>query len=153
MTAVNSVRHLHRSAKAGRVQATLPAQWTIRAFGIYAVAQGTGVCFGGIGRWASPAYEVVKRMPLSPYGWGAALVLFGVMILIGSVAGKWWTKAVGLFGLSVWSFVFAAGTFTATLTAHAGTTGGPVYLLVSVVAAILITIKERPHAPPRTQPV
>lgn len=134
------------------VQASVPARFTIWAFGVYAIVQGVWVCLGGIGRWASPAFGMIRQVPGSPYTWGIPLAVFGVVVLTASLLGRFWLKAAGLLGISVWAFAFGVGAVGAiTMSPTASTTGGPTYLVISVVTAILIPIKER-RAYPRTQP-
>lgn len=134
------------------VTASVPARFTIWAVGVYAVVQGVGVCLGGIGRWQSPAFGVIRQVPGSPYSWGVPLAVCGLVVLTASLLGRFWLKAAGLLGTSIWSFAFGSGAFSATMSSPvASTTGGPAYLLISVITAILIPIKER-RAYPRTQP-
>lgn len=136
-----------------RAPASVPARMTIWLYALYAVGQGIGICLGGIVRWSGPGYTIVRQLPGSPYSWGVALSLFGILLGVASARKLWGLKAVALVLIVVWSVAFASGAFVAAATVPgAGTTGGPVYLLTAAAAAVLIMLDERrrPHETPPT---
>lgn len=98
---------------------------------------------GGAIRWGGPAYTYLRDTPGAPASWGWALALLGGLLGAASLGANWWLKLVALVGVSTWSLGFAMGAQYATATVPtAGTTGGPVYLLVAVLTAILIVPDE-----------
>lgn len=143
---------------AARTKASIPARFSTALVAMYALVQGVLIAWGGIERWSGPSFTVIRQLPGSPYSWAAALVLFGLLVAASSLLqlrihsqrGElrlWWLKAFGLLGVSVWSWLFGLGAFSATFTVpEAATTGGPVYLLVSAWSAILILIDEGRHS-------
>jgi uncharacterized membrane protein len=117
---------------------------TIWVFGCFAVVQGAGIVTGGPDRWQSPGFTVLRQVPHSTQVFGWSAVLLGVAILVGSATRTALLKGVGVFLLSVWSLSFAVGSFIATATVPAAaTTGGPVYLAVSMALVPLIFVDER----------
>jgi hypothetical protein len=122
---------------------TVAARATIWAFVIYSLWQGAGIVVGGAERWSSPSFTYLREAPGAPASWGWALIVMGLLLGWASLARAWWIKCVALCGISTWSVGFASGAQYATTTVEtAATTGGPVYLLVAIVAAILILPDE-----------
>ena len=102
---------------------------------------------GGAIRWGGPAYTYLRDAPGAPASWGWTLVILGGLLGAASLSNSWWMKFVALVGVSTWSLGFAMGAQYATATVPtAGTTGGPVYLLVAVLTAILIVPDESRQA-------
>lgn len=126
-----------------RVPATILSRVAIWLFGLYGIGQGVGICVGGIGRWSSPGYSIIAKLPGSPYSWGAPLILFGLVVLAGSFRLVFWVKLVGLCGMIAWALAFSSLAFTATFAnSLAGTTGGPSYLLIALLALPLCFYDE-----------
>jgi hypothetical protein len=122
---------------------TVSARATIWAFVIYSLVQGSGILLGGSVRWGSPAFTYLRQLPYAPDSWGWALILFGMTLGAASLLRNWWLKAVALTGIVTWSLAFASGAqYAAAVLPTAPTTGGPVYILVAVVAAILVLPDE-----------
>jgi hypothetical protein len=55
----------------------------------------------------------------------------------------WRLKCIALAGISIWSLGFSVGAQYATsMVTTAGTTGGPAYFLICILAAVLIPYDE-----------
>ena len=122
---------------------TISARFAIWSFVIYSLWQGSGILVGGSERWVGPAYTKLREVPGAPASWGWALITLGLMLGTASLLNLWRLKLVALVGISTWSFGFAFGAQYATSTVEtAGTTGGPVYLLVCILSAVLIPYDE-----------
>jgi hypothetical protein len=126
------------------VASTILARLTIWVVGVYAIVQGAGIIWGGRDRWSSPSYAVALHMPYAPTSWGVALILAGLLTLVGSLARRWRVKAAGLVAIAIWSWFFGRATFAAALQSPlAGTTGPIVYWKDALVVGILIMVDER----------
>lgn len=122
---------------------TVAARATIWTFVIYALWQGAGIVLGGEARWSGPSFTYLRDTPGAPASWGWALVCLGLLLGCASLCTSWWLKCFALAGMSVWSLGFASGAQYATTTVDtAATTGGPAYLLIAIIAAILILPDE-----------
>lgn len=122
---------------------TVSARATIWAFIVYCLVQGAGIVAGGEIRWSSPAFTYLRQTPYAPESWGWALILFGLVLGVASLTRNWWLKVAALTGIVSWSLAFASGAqYAAAVLPTAGTTGGPVYILVAVVASILVLPDE-----------
>jgi len=122
---------------------TVAARTTIWAFVVYSLVQGAGIILGGDIRWTGPAYTLLREVPGAPESWGWALAILGLALGAASLVKSWWLKLFALGGISTWSLGFSVGAYGATTAVEtAGTTGGPAYLLIAVVAAILIVPDE-----------
>jgi hypothetical protein len=123
--------------------ATVSARFAIWVFVFYALWQGSGIVLGGLKRWSSPGYTLLREVPGAPASWGWALIIFGLLLGSASLLAMWRLKCVALASISIWSLGFSVGAQFATNTVPtAGTTGGPVYLLVCILAATLIPYDE-----------
>jgi len=97
----------------------------------------------GAHRIGGAAYTLMRELPNAHLVWGLWAFLAGVVILIGSRLRLWRLKAAGLLALSAWSTCLAVSATTASLTIpNSGTTGGPTYLLIAFLAAIVVAIDE-----------
>lgn len=122
---------------------TVAARVCIWCFVIYSLWQGVGIIVGGAGRWSGPAYTYLLKVPYAPESWGWAIIFLGMLLGAASLTESWWLKAAALVGMVTWSLGFSVGAQLATVeVATAGTTGGPVYLLVACIAATLIAPDE-----------
>jgi hypothetical protein len=122
---------------------TVAARASIWAFVLYAFWQGTGIVLGGEARWSGPSFTYLRETPGAPASWGWVLIGLGLLLGFASLSLSWWLKLFALAGISVWSLGFASGAQYATSTVEtAGTTGGPAYLLIAVLAAIVILPDE-----------
>lgn len=122
---------------------TVAARATIWTFVIYALWQGAGIVLGGEARWSGPSFTYLRETPGAPASWGWALIGLGLLLGYASLSLSWWLKLFALGGISVWSLGFASGAQYAMSTVEtAGTTGGPSYLLIAILAAIVILPDE-----------
>lgn len=122
---------------------TVAARGSIWAFVIYSLVQGAGIVIGGAIRWSGPSYTYLRETYGAPASWGWALVLLGLMLGMASLCRMWWLKLAALVGIATWALCFSVGAHIATaVVPTAGTTGGPVYLLTAVLAAILVVPDE-----------
>lgn len=127
--------------------ATVAARASIWAFVIYCLVQGAGIVIGGAIRWSGPGYTYLRDTPGAPASWGWALVLLGLALGLASLNTLWWAKAIALTGIVTWSLGFAYGAqYATTHVVTAGTTGGPVYILTAILAAILVLPDEARRA-------
>jgi len=123
--------------------ATVSGRFAIWVFVGYALWQGSGIVMGGGARWVGPAYTLLRQAPGAPASWGWALIVFGLLLGMASLLTMWRMKCLALAGISIWSLAFSVGAQYATSTVPiAGTTGGPVYFLVCILAAGLIPYDE-----------
>lgn len=130
-------------APAWATPGTVPSRASIWAFAVYAVYQGCGIVIGGMDRWGGPAYTFLRQAPGAPDSWGWAIAIAGITLMAASAIRSWWLKLFALVGISTWSFGFAVGAQLATVNVPtAGTTGGPVYMLTVILAAILVLPDE-----------
>ena len=131
------------SAPKWTTPATVSGRFAIWVFVAYSLWQGSGIVVGGPERWAGAGYTVLREVPGAPASWGWALILFGLLLGMASLMTAWRLKFLALAGISIWSLGFSVGAQYATNTvATAGTTGGPVYFLVCILAAGLIPYDE-----------
>lgn len=122
---------------------TVSARAGIWAFVVYSLVQGAGIVIGGAIRWTGPAYTYLRDTPGAPASWGWVLAFLGLALGLASLNKMWWVKAASLAGIATWSLGFAYGAQYATAHVHtAGTTGGPVYILVAIMAAVLVLPDE-----------
>lgn len=129
------------------IVATFAARATIWIYSVYAVLQGAGVLYGGIGRWNGPTYQYLRQIPGNTTTWGLILLVGGLTTIVGSLAGKkfwgFWVKAAGLCIVIFWELAFGMYATWATFTdARAGTTGGPAHLVIALAVVILVCITE-----------
>lgn len=126
-----------------RVPVTILSRLAIWFLGCYGIAQGIWICFGGIERWSAPAYSIIARLPGSPYSWGVPIAMFGAVVLVGSWRRNFGVKFTGLALTAGWCLAFSSLAFAATFSNPlAGTTGGPTYLLVALLALPLCFYDE-----------
>lgn len=122
---------------------TVAARATIWAIVGYCLLQGVGIVIGGAGRWSGPAFTYLRTTAGAPESWGWAIIVLGIILGLASLFKNWWLKCVALTGIATWSLGFAVGAWWATANVDsAATTGGPVYLLVTILAAIVILPDE-----------
>ena len=110
------------------------------------------MCIGGHERFSAPSFAVLKEFPGAPYSWGIVIAAAGILLLAASLGRHWRLKAAALVAISVWSSMFASGAWAAmAVVPTAGTTGGPIYLLVAFWSVLLVSVDERlmPIAVPR----
>lgn len=132
------------SAAPQPVRASIAARITIWVWAAYAIWQGIWIIDGGIERWGSPSFDVLRSVPDPTLFWGLILVVLGVTIFAASVLRLFWVKAVGCIGLAVWSICFASGAIAATKhNPQASSTGGPTYIAVAAAVLVLVFIDER----------
>lgn len=131
----------------GRVRlvgATILAKLTIVGVGVYSVIQGIGIIVGGPARFGAPTYANLRLVPVEPaYLWGSLVLIFGALILAGSLFMWWWVKLVGLVGLALWLLLLANGAWDSLRIPTTGTTAAPTYLLVAYLCLVLVFVKER----------
>lgn len=126
-----------------RVRATPLARLSIQAAGYYALIQGLVILIANPVRFTGPSYNLLMQVPGSPWSWGTSAFVFGVLILYGSYGRHWRAKALGLWCLSSWAFLFGAGALGAVyLLPNAGTTGPPTYALIGVWTVLLVWVDE-----------
>lgn len=136
--------HLQHEHHMILVASTVLSRMTIWAVGAYAIVQGIGIIQGGAARWVGDAYAVARQVPGAPLTWGVAMILFGVLTLVGSASRRWWLKTIGLGGIVAWSIFFGFSALAAALhNGSVGTTGPPVYFKDAIVVAVLILVDER----------
>lgn len=126
-----------------RIPATPAARTTIWCLGIYAIAQGTWMTLDSPARLGGPAFTLMRELPHAHIIWGLWAFAAGVVILTGSRMRLWRLKGAGLLALSAWSTCLSVSALTASFTIPtSGTTGGPTYLLIAFLAAIVVAIDE-----------
>ena len=125
------------------VPASPAARLTIWAVGAYAVWQGQGIMAGGVERWASPSFAVLRSVPNPTVTWGCLLIVVGLVVLVASALRWWWLKLAGMVGFATWSTLFAIGALRAAeLFPTVASTGGRTYCLIAALAVILIWVDE-----------
>lgn len=142
-----------RRRRAAHLPASPAARMTIWVLGVYGIVQGLLIIMSRPDRWRGPSFTTLNDLPGAPDSWGWSVMLFGLLILVGSATHRWRLKGLGLILLSSWSFVFAAGLFYATtVQPTAPTTGGPTYTLLGVWTALLTLVDEGPRDGPTQLP-
>jgi hypothetical protein len=107
--------------------------------------QGILIIFGGPERWQGPGLSVINRLPGSPTSWALWALGSGVLVIFGLVTRQWKLKAVGLVSFSVWCAAFSVGAFGAAITIDTvAPTGGPTYLAMAVLIALLVGYRDSP---------
>jgi hypothetical protein len=131
------------SAPKWTTPATVSGRFAIWVFVGYALWQGSGIILGGEVRWGGPGYTFLRQAPGAPASWGWALIIFGLLLGAASLLTMWRLKCIALAGISIWSLGFSVGAQYATsMVTTAGTTGGPAYFLICILAAGLIPYDE-----------
>jgi hypothetical protein len=137
------------------IPASFLGRIAIWAWGLYGIWQGAWTALGGDQRWGGPTYAVLRQLPHPTLTWGVALIICGVLTLIGSGLqmmrkGKrrafvgLLLKGAGLVGIAVWCICLAWGGLTAARTyPTAPATAGPTYTAIAVAVIILIFVDER----------
>ena len=110
------------------IQSSVFGTLCIRLLAGWAILHGLLTCIGGISRWSSPVYDVVKLMPGSPYTWGIILIVGGILALTASMLGIEFEKQVfgktityammkntGLWIIAIVCFLFSIGVLSAAL--------------------------------------
>ena len=135
--------HPTTSAPKWTTPATVSARFAIWVFVAYSLWQGSGIVIGGEARWGGPGFILLREAPGAPASWGWALIIFGLLLGAASLMTAWRLKCLALAGISIWSLGFSVGAQYATSTVTtAGTTGGPAYFLICILAAGLIPYDE-----------
>lgn len=126
-----------------RVRATVLSRASIWIAGFYGIWQGIQILTSTPDRFSSPSYSTVRDAPAAMGSWGVAALLFGLLILAGSLTRRFWVKGTGLLCLSVWCAAFGSGALNAFITyPNAGPTGPPVYYAYAAAVAVLMLVDE-----------
>src|SRR5690349_9463491 len=85
------------------VPASVLARFSIWVTGAYGIAQGVAILRSDPQRFTSVGYSTLREFPGAMGSWGAAFLILGVTILVGSATKRWWLKSlgVGLMSLSL----------------------------------------------------
>jgi hypothetical protein len=130
-----------------RVGATILSRVSIRVFVVGALAQGAAILLADPSRFASPGYSVIRQVPGGMDTWAVALLIGGLVALVGSLTLNFRVKGAGLFLVAIWFFAFGAGAFAAIVAnPNAGPTGPVPYFICGYCAAGLVLIDERRRA-------
>jgi hypothetical protein len=112
-----------------------------------AIVQGAGILLADQSRFASPGYSVIRQVPGGMDAWAVALLIAGVVALVGSLTLHFRVKGAGMFLIAIWCFAFGVGAFAAIVAnPNAGPTGPVVYFICGYCAAGLVLIDERRRA-------
>lgn len=116
------------------IQSSIFGTFCIRLIGIWAIVHGILTCLGGIAKWTSPAYDVVKLIPGSPYTWGIILCVGGMFTLSASLLGVEYERIIlgrkityfGLKNFGLWVIAAVSLFFAIGVIAVAFEPGSPV---------------------------
>lgn len=88
------------------------AQWTVQALArgasTVAIILGIIIIQGGAARWRDRIFEVALQFPGAPQSWGALIVVFGLVALVGSLCGRRKIVATGLYLCAVWTLALGS---------------------------------------------
>lgn len=131
------------------VRASIAARLTIWIWAGYAIWQGMWIVAGGIERWQSPSFAVLRQVPNHPsLFWGILLVTFGTALGVASLLRLFWVKAFACIGIAIWSICFASGALVAAHhNPNMASTGGPTYIAIAVSVLVLVFVDERRPLP------
>lgn len=112
--------------------------------GVGALVLGVAITVSDDDRFQSAGYATIRSVPGAMDIWGDALMVAGLLVLVGSGLRRYWLKVAGIVGFWAWCFAFGLGAIDATVRIPtAGPTGGPVYLMLGWLALCLALYDER----------
>lgn len=123
------------------------AQWTVEAFtrllATYAIVLGVIVLTASDARFAAEQYASTLQLPGFPTAWGAMLLIFGAVALVGSLARSPRMVEAGSFAAAVWEIFFAVSILkVVVMSPNASPTAAAVHTFVAV-AFVLSAITYR----------
>lgn len=102
-----------------------------------AIALGSAQIAGGVERFSNPSYAGARAL-MPHYGWGAVMMLGGVLLGVGIMLSMRRLRMVGLATISAWSAFFASGiAYAATQSPTAVWGAVYVYAWIAAVSATL----------------
>ncbi len=130
------------------VKATILARTTIWCYGIYAVVQGVVLAWAADERFQGDSYEVLRAVTGGMNTWGFLVLACGLAMLFGSLRRQFWTKTVGVAGLSLWFGMFAFGQLWGVLASPNAAPAAPAtYLLLACGSSVLLLVEEKDPLP------
>lgn len=75
-------------------------------YAAFAILVGLGTIVGGATRWRAAAYRTALQVPGAPESWGAALLIAGVLLLVGTIFATRSLIVTGALSCALWCLFF-----------------------------------------------
>ena len=130
------------------VETNIAAIFVTRSLGAWAALNGILIVLSGSERWHSHTYDILNRMPGSPYTWGAIGILVGLCIIIGSISKivvrGFSLRNFGLWATALWSLTFAVGFFASAAFNPISLNAPSTYLLMCILCIFMTRSRYTP---------